>query len=130
MELQHYLQRNNDAIKIAIKAQPLMHDFGSLADQARFAYRQAIVYESLGDYDKAIGELELARSIIDKQLEKVSQRKLKQEFLALFKDIYTANVRLSLRVKPQDTVSAITLVETFRARTLKTKSQAPISLSR
>ncbi len=121
VELQHHLNRDDRAHEIAVDATDLIQGYGSLADQAKFAYRRAIVYEALGETVNAIQQLELARKIVDKQISKVKQGKLRQEFLALFKDIYAANIRLFLRTNPENVGTAIELVETFKARTLKDK---------
>lgn len=121
VELHHRLGQNDDAMRLAKQSQALIQAHGTSVHRARFAYRRALVHEALNEKEQGVRQLELARSIVDTQIGKVGEHKVKQEFLALFKDIYEASVRLSLAQRPDDFVAAIELVEAFKVRTLKEK---------
>jgi len=121
LEILHLRGENQQAMSV-IEQQGLdIENRGRGRDQAHFAFMQASVLYSLGDYSAALSNLAKARKIIDQQLPKVRQHDLRRNYLALQKSIFELNIK-SLMHEPSARVEqALRVAENFKARTLEEK---------
>lgn len=119
-ELLHKLGGNFEAKTIldSISFYQNGEEKASMAQIIKVRYLQALVSNSLGHSIDALEYLRQARNLIDEQLNKFQNVRLRQEYLALHKKIYEASISVLVEHNPANVPGHIELLERFKARTL------------